>query len=132
VRYHPHGDRGPLDVLAAGPAALRRFRWEEVAVVFQAALNPVLNVRTQLTDTLRAHRTGVSRAARRERAAELMEMVGIDTDRLSAFPHQLSGGQRQRVMIAMALALEPEVIIMDEPMTSGSTWWFSETSCGRS
>jgi peptide/nickel transport system ATP-binding protein len=108
-------------VLAVGPEELRRVRWEEVAVVFQAAmsaLNPVLDVRAQLTDTLRAHRPGMSRAARRERAAELLEMVGIDTDRLSAFPHQLSGGQRQRVMIAMALALEPEVIILDEPTTS--------------
>jgi peptide/nickel transport system ATP-binding protein len=125
VIYYPGLDRGrdgePFDVLAASPEALRRFRWQEVAVVFQAAmsaLNPVLDVHTQLTDTLRAHRPGTTRATRRERAAELLELVGIDADRMNAYPHQLSGGQRQRIMIAMALALEPEVIIMDEPTTA--------------
>jgi len=125
VVYHPPGGRSrreePLDVLSAGPETLRKFRWEEVAIVFQAAmsaLNPVLDIRRQLTDTLVAHRPGMSKAARLDRARELLDLVGIDADRLRAFPHQLSGGQRQRVMIAMALALEPEIIIMDEPTTA--------------
>lgn len=125
VRYFPEPDDDgaatPFDVLAATPEALRRFRWEEVAVVFQAAmssLNPVLPVAVQLTDTIAAHRPRTRRSERARRAGELLELVGIDADRLSAYPHQLSGGQRQRVMIAMALALDPRVLIMDEPTTS--------------
>ncbi len=82
------------------------------------ALNPVMSIRTQLTDALRAHRPGMSTRERRARAAELLDMVGISADRLGSYPHQLSGGMRQRVMIAMALALEPQVVIMDEPTTA--------------
>jgi peptide/nickel transport system ATP-binding protein len=82
------------------------------------ALNPVLSIGSQLTDVLHAHRPGMSKAARRARAAELLAMVGITADRLNSHPHELSGGMRQRVMIAMALALEPQVVIMDEPTTA--------------
>ena len=111
----------PLEVLSASQTELRRYRWEETAVVFQAAmnsLNPVLTVRSQLNDTLSAHRPEMPPAEREARAAELLELVGIDRSRLGSYPHQLSGGQRQRVMIAMALALDPAVVIMDEPTTS--------------
>jgi len=82
------------------------------------SLNPVLTIRSQLTDVLRAHLPGMDKEARQERAGKLLEMVGIGADRLSSYPHQLSGGMRQRVMIAMALALEPAVVIMDEPTTA--------------
>lgn len=75
-------------------------------------------VHSQLTDVLKAHRPGMKAAERTARAEELLSLVGISTDRLTAFPHQLSGGMRQRVMIAMALALEPEIVIMDEPTTA--------------
>ncbi|WP_101257538.1 ABC transporter ATP-binding protein [Streptomyces barkulensis] len=120
VRYHPR-EGEPVDVLAMAPRELRAFRWQEVSIVFQGAmnsLNPVHTVRTQLTDVLKAHRPRMSRDERAGRARELLSLVGISPDRLGAYPHQLSGGMRQRVMIAMALALEPEIVVMDEPTTA--------------
>jgi peptide/nickel transport system ATP-binding protein len=120
VRYHPR-DAEPQDVLDLTPDELRRFRWNETSIVFQGAmnsLNPVHRVATQLTDVLRTHRPGMSRADRLDRARELLGLVGISADRLDSYPHQLSGGMRQRVMIAMALALDPEIVIMDEPTTA--------------
>jgi peptide/nickel transport system ATP-binding protein len=110
-----------VDLLAAGQRQLRGLRWSEIAVVLQSsmnALNPVLSIGTQFSDVLRAHRPDMSRADRRVRSGELLEMVGIPTDRLSSYPHELSGGMRQRVMIATALALDPSVVIMDEPTTA--------------
>ncbi len=124
VLFHatgPDGAPAPMDLLAATPAELRRIRWSQLAVVFQSAmhaLNPVARVDAQLTDALKAHRAGMTSAQRRERAVELLRMVGISEDRLRSYPHELSGGMRQRVMIAMALALEPQVVIMDEPTTA--------------
>ncbi|HEU5416719.1 MAG TPA: ABC transporter ATP-binding protein [Streptosporangiaceae bacterium] len=116
-----HDPARRLDLLAADETQLRELRWSRIAVVLQSAmhaLNPVMSVGAQLTDVLRAHMSGLDRAERRDRAGRLLEMVGISADRLSSYPHQLSGGMRQRVMIAMALALEPAVVIMDEPTTA--------------
>jgi peptide/nickel transport system ATP-binding protein len=120
VRYH----RAPgttVELLAADEGELRTLRWSQISVVMQSAmnaLNPVLTIRSQLTDVLQAHRPELDKAGRRARAAELLAMVGISADRLGSHPHELSGGMRQRVMIAMALALEPQVVIMDEPTTA--------------
>ncbi|WP_461027271.1 ABC transporter ATP-binding protein, partial [Streptomyces sparsus] len=120
VRYRPKSGP-PVDLLDLKPEELRAVRWQELSIVFQGAmnsLNPVHTVQSQLTDVLKAHRPQTSGEQRRARAAELLSLVGISADRLAAYPHQLSGGMRQRVMIAMALALEPEIVIMDEPTTA--------------
>jgi len=120
VWFHP-ADGPPVDLLAADYAALRVLRWSQVSLVLQSAmnaLNPVMTIRTQLTDALAAHSPRISRRERQARAVELLEMVGISSDRLTSHPHELSGGMRQRVMIAMALALRPQVVIMDEPTTA--------------
>jgi oligopeptide/dipeptide ABC transporter ATP-binding protein len=111
---------GSVDVLGANPAKLRALRWREIAIVFQSAmnsLNPVLRVRDQLLDALSAHMP-LSAEQRQDRILELLEMVGISRTRAGSYPHELSGGMRQRVMIAMALAADPEVVIMDEPTTA--------------
>jgi len=99
---------------------LRRFRWRNVSMVFQSAmnaLNPVLRVGDQFVDAMRAHEK-IDRRRALATAGELLELVGIDRRRVQAYPHQLSGGMRQRVIIAMALALKPELIVMDEPTTA--------------
>ncbi|PCN48150.1 ABC transporter ATP-binding protein [Curtobacterium sp. 'Ferrero'] len=100
---------------------LRAFRWDRISMVFQGAmnsLNPVVSVRSQLEDVFRTHRPEMSRQERRTRAGDLLERVGVDRDRLGSYAHELSGGMRQRVMIAMAMALDPQVMIMDEPTTA--------------
>jgi peptide/nickel transport system ATP-binding protein len=107
------------NVLDAGE--LRATRWDKISMVFQGAmnsLNPVISIRDQLEDIFTTHRPRLGRRERRERCAQLLERVGVDRSRLRAYPHELSGGMRQRVMIAMAMALEPQVMIMDEPTTA--------------
>ena len=114
-------DGGDIDVVSLTGDELRRFRWDKVSMVFQGSMNslsPVLTVRKQLHDVLTTHRPGMSKGDRDQRAAELLTLVGVDPARMASFPHQLSGGMRQRVMIAMALALNPQVMIMDEPTTA--------------
>ncbi|HTT92623.1 MAG TPA: ABC transporter ATP-binding protein [Acidimicrobiales bacterium] len=120
VSYHPR-HATPVDILAMSDEELRQFRWSEVAIVFQnamSALNPVLTLQTQVCDVLKAHRPQMSRAERLARMGELLSIVGISADRSRSFPHELSGGMRQRAVIAIALALEPEIVVMDEPTTA--------------
>ncbi|WP_104111426.1 ABC transporter ATP-binding protein [Arthrobacter sp. N199823] len=100
---------------------LRAFRWNKISMVFQGAmnsLNPVLNIQSQLEDIFTTHRPAMSKAERRELCGDLLERVGVNRIRVRSFPHELSGGMRQRVMIAMAMALDPQIMIMDEPTTA--------------
>ncbi len=111
----------PVDVLRLSPAQLRAFRWNELSIVFQSAmnaLNPVMTIGTQIIDVFQRHRPDMGPNSRKQRAVELLRLVGIAPDRLSSYPHELSGGMRQRAVIAIALALGPELIIMDEPTTA--------------
>ena len=111
----------PVDILQMTPAQLRAFRWSELSIVFQSAmnaLNPVLNIGAQIMDVLHTHRPEMGPNARRQRAIELLRLVGIAPDRIRSYPHELSGGMRQRAIIAIALALSPELIVMDEPTTA--------------
>jgi peptide/nickel transport system ATP-binding protein len=111
---------GERDLLTMDEEELRGFRWESLSIVFQSAmnaLNPVLTVGDQIIDGIQAHMT-VEKQEAREAALKLLDLVGIDRDRIDSYPHQLSGGMRQRAVLAIALALDPEMIVMDEPTTA--------------
>lgn len=120
VRYHGRRLPRPADILELTSDQLTSVRWREIAIVFQSAmnaLNPVLNVRDQMLDVMHAH-LHMSRDEAMDKVGSLLDLVGIPRSRLRSYPHELSGGMRQRVMIAMALATDPEVVIMDEPTTA--------------
>lgn len=110
-----------VNLVTANEKELRAIRWSHVSIVIQSALNaldPVRRVGKDFDEVLKTHRPDMKKKERRERAKTLLTMVGLDEDRLERFPHELSGGQRQRIMIALALALDPELVIMDEPTTA--------------
>jgi len=109
-----------VNLLELSEREFRERRWDDISQISQSAMNaldPVYTVEEQIGEAIEIHED-VEESEISERAAELVSRVGLDDERLDAYPHQLSGGMRQRVMIAMAMALDPSLIIADEPTTA--------------
>ena len=109
------------DLTQVSEAERRRHKWEEISMIAQSAMNsldPVYTIREQIVEAIETHRPGTGRTESEEIVSEMFDLVGLDPNRADDYPHQFSGGMRQRAMIAMALALEPSLVLADEPTTA--------------
>lgn len=116
-----HGNDGSVDLTRLDEKQLRSVRWTRLSIVMQSAMNawnPVKRLETQFRDVLKQHNPGLTTREYRQRAEELLAMVGLPPNRITHFPHEMSGGMRQRALIALALACDPDIIVMDEPTTA--------------
>jgi peptide/nickel transport system ATP-binding protein len=111
---------GDKDLVRLSEAEITKHRWRDIAFIPQSAMNsldPVYRVGAQLVEVL-VDRGGLDKGKASDRAEELFDMVGLDGQRLRDYPHQFSGGMRQRAAIALAIALDPKLVIADEPVTA--------------
>jgi oligopeptide/dipeptide ABC transporter ATP-binding protein len=109
------------DLMAKGEKEMTQIRGRNISMIFQdpmTSLNPLQRIDHHFIETIRTHEAGISVGEARERAAEMFDRLGIQRERLSDYPHQLSGGMRQRVMIGLALILNSDLVLADEPTTS--------------
>ena len=110
-----------IDLTPLSNEEVKQYRWKDISMIAQgamASLDPVYTVGAQIREAIQTHEPNTSDKEAIERARDLLELVGIDPDRVKDYPHQLSGGMRQRAIIAMSLALDPRLIIADEPTTA--------------
>jgi peptide/nickel transport system ATP-binding protein len=115
IRYHGN------DIVKMNKQELLAMRGKRIAMIFQdplTSLNPLFRVGDQFVETIQTHEDGVSNKEALERAADMLKRLGIAPDRLYEYPHQMSGGMRQRIMIGIALVLNPDLLLADEPTTS--------------
>jgi oligopeptide/dipeptide ABC transporter ATP-binding protein len=115
IRYH--GD----NIVKMNEKELLDIRGKRIAMIFQdplTSLNPLFRIGDQFVETIQTHENGVSKKEALERAGDMLKRLGIAPDRLYEYPHQMSGGMRQRIMIGIALVLNPDLLIADEPTTA--------------